>query len=227
MKKASLLFLMPIFLFVSCATTENSGNVISETFNIDKLFAFQYEKPANPNPEQLSVIYYVLKNTYENNIHKMRGETENKVYTNADGREAVFDKDDNLVTNSYNAGSFNYFSNDEPIKKFLGDIAPWLQWGNAKDDPTSFSERLYYYTLDLDHGIQSYIFNGSKETLESVDFASLSQNEKEVYYIFLHLLFNETYKIQLNGENLPKLEADGEYYYAYFYQIQDILQVKQ
>jgi hypothetical protein len=169
-----------------------------------------------------------LKNTYENNIHKMRGETENVVYVNKDGREAVFDKDGNLVTNSYNQGSFNYYSNEtEPIKKFIFDIAPWLQWGNTEDDPTTFNERLYYYTLDLDRGIQSYIFDGSNGTLETVSFKELSADEKEVYHIFIKLLFNEQYTIKLNRGNMQRLRGDGEYYYAYFYQIQEMLNVRQ
>jgi hypothetical protein len=33
-------------------------------------------------------------------------------------REAFFDRDGNLVTNDYNRGTYNYFSNEnEPIKK--------------------------------------------------------------------------------------------------------------
>ena len=221
MKKLFLPIII-IFFFGNCIFAEN------ERVNIEELFPFDYEKPENPNPQQLSIVRYVLKNTYENNIHKMRGETENKVFVHEDGREAVFDKDGNLVTNSYNRGSFNYYSNrTEPIKKFIFDIAPWLIWGNAKDDPTSFNERLYYYTLDLDYGIQTYIFKGSNETLETVQFKNLPKNEKEVYYIFLKLLFNEEYKIKLNQENIQRLRNDGKYYYEYFYQIQEMLNVRQ
>jgi hypothetical protein len=40
-------------------------------------------------------------------------------------------------------------------------------------------------------------------------------------------LFNEEYAIKLNDENLARLEADGDYYYNYFFQIQEILEVKQ
>jgi hypothetical protein len=29
------------------------------------------------------------------------------------------------------------------IEKFILDIALWLEFGNASDDPTSFAERLY------------------------------------------------------------------------------------
>ena len=199
----------------------------NENLNIRQLFSFNYERPRNPDQGQLSIIRYILKNTHENNIHKMRGETDNVVYVNEDGREAVYDKDGKLVTNSYNQGSYNYGSYDEPIKKFLLDIAPWLKWGNARDDPTSSNERLYYYTLDLNHGIQSYIFKGSNETLETVSFNSLSNDEKEVYYIFLKLLFNDNYKVKLNRNNIQQLKSSGEYYFSYFFQIQETLNVKQ
>ena len=221
MKKLIFIYLVMVILFNSCSIIKN------ERLNIRKLFSFDYERPIKPNPEYLSIIRYVLKNTYENNIHKMRGETENVVYVHEDGSEAVYDKNGNLVTNSWNRGSFNYYSNKtEPIKKFIYDIAPWFLWGNAEDDPTAFDERLYYYTLDLDRGIQAYIFEGSNEILEIVNFNKLSWQEKEVYYIFLKLLFNENYKIKLNQENIQYLREDGEYYFEYLFQIQDMLNVK-
>jgi hypothetical protein len=221
MKKIYLCIILLMGFIFNCYSQGNGG------FNIKNLFSFDYNRPQNPNQEQLSIINYILKNTFENNIHRMRGETENKVYTHEDGREAVYDKDGNLVTNSYNKGSYNYAPYNRPIEKFLLDIAPWLQWGNARDDPTSFNERLYYYSLDLDYGIQKYIFEGSGENFERILFNELSENEKEVYYIFIHIIFNKNYKIQLSGENIPRLINDGKYYYEYFYQVQELLNVKQ
>jgi hypothetical protein len=192
-----------------------------------QLFSFNYEQPANPNPERLAIIRYILKNTHENNIHKMRGATENKIFTNSDGREAVFDRNGDLVTN-YNMGSFNYYSNEtEPIKKFIADIVPWLKHGSMVGDPTSFEERLYYYTLDLDYGIQKYVFEGARGKLEAVEFNLLTEEEKEVYYVFLKLLFNEDYRIQLSRGNIPRLRAEGKYYYEYFHQIQEMLGIKE
>jgi hypothetical protein len=221
MKKTFFCVVILIGFSFYCYSQGNEGLIIRNLFSLD------YNRPQSPNQEQLSIINYILKNTYENNIHRMRGETENRVYTAEDGREAVFDKDGNLVTNSYNRGSYNYASYNRPIEKFLLDIAPWLKLGNARDDPTSFDERLYYYTLDLDYGIQKYIFEGSGENLEEILFNELSENEKEVYYIFMHIIFNENYRIQLNRENIPRLINDGKYYYEYFYQIQELLNVKQ
>ena len=221
MKKS---FLAILLLIVSGSIIFSQNN---ENLDIKQLFSFNYERPRNPDQGQISIIHYILKNTYENNIHKMRGETDNVVYTNEDGREAVYDKDGKLVTNSYNQGSYNYGSYDEPIKKFILDIAPWLKWGNARGDPTSFNERLYYYTLDLNNGIQSYIFKGSNETLETISFNMLSDDEKEVYYIFLKLLFNDNYKVKLNRNNIQQLRNSGEYYFSYFFQIQEMFNVKQ
>ena len=167
----------------------------------------------------LSAIHYILKNTYENKIHKMRGETENKVYIHADGREAVYDKDGNLVTNAWNQGSFNYGSYDKPIRKFLLDILPWLVWGNAKDDPTSFAERFFYYCQDLDNGIQSYIFIQERNHLEKIKYADLSDDEKEVYHFFNYLLFNDAYTVTLEEKNINKLQKDAQVYWRYFDQL--------
>jgi hypothetical protein len=222
MKKIFLSILM-IMILGGVVFSQNNG-----TLFFKQLFSFDYEMNDIPNQEQISIVRYILKNTYENNIHKMRGETENKVFVHDDGREAVYDKNGNLVTNSYNKGSFNYYSNEkEPIKKIIFDIVPWLYMGNAPDDPTTFNERLYYYTLDLDYGIQTYIFKGSNETLESVSFNELPDIEKEVYYIFLKLIFNEEYGIKLNRNSIQRLRNNSEYYFTYFYQIQEMLNVKQ
>jgi hypothetical protein len=208
----------------------NGGNqILAEDGHPDikKMFPLNYDRPEDPNSRQLSIVNYILQNTFENNIHRMRGERENRVYTNKDGREVVYDKNGNLVTNSYNQGSYNYGSYEKPVKKFLLDIAPWLIWGNTPDDPTSFNERLYYYTLDLDYGIQTYILKGSQGEIEEIHFNELSKDEKEVYYIFLYILLNDNYKIKLNDENIERLKNDGDYYWEYFYQIQEILNVRQ
>lgn len=178
--------------------------------------------------ENLSGINYILKHTYENNIHKMRGEIDNVVYTSDDGREAVYDKKSgNLVTNDWNQGTFNYAPYDRPIDKFLLDIFPWMIWGSTKSDPTTFDERLYYYCMDLDIGVQSYIFLEDKSELEKLSYSNLSYKEKIVYHLFNYLLFNETYKVQLSEENIPHLQESADFYWKYFYQIMDLIGFKQ
>ena len=174
----------------------------------------------NEIPEyNLSAIQYILKNTYENNIHKMRGETENKVYTHEGGMEAVFDKDGTVVTNAWNKGSYNYGSYDKPIGKFLLDILPWLAWGNGRDDPTSFDERFFYYCQDLDNGIQSYIFIEDRSKLEKIKYSDLPDDEKETYHFFNYLLFNSAYTVTLEEKNIKNLQKDGAVYWRYFDQI--------
>ena len=58
---------------------------------------------------QLAALYLVLRNTHEVSVHQMRGATNNKVYVNADGREAVIDEHGEHVT-GFNKGTFNYAS---------------------------------------------------------------------------------------------------------------------
>ena len=176
--------------------------------------------------ENLSAINYILKHTYENNIHKMRGEKDNTVYINNDGREAVYDKDGNLVTNDWNKASFNFASYDQPVNKFLMDIFPWMVWGNARKDPTTFEERLYYYCLDLDRGIQSYLFLEDKTELETISFSDLGDYDRLVYHLFNYLLFNEKYEIKISEDSIPELQKNADYYWKYFYQIMDLIGFK-
>ncbi len=169
--------------------------------------------------DRLSAINYILKNTFENNIHKMRGEEDNKVYTKATGEEAVFDAEGNLVTNDWNRGSYNYGTYEQPIGKFELDIWPWLVWGNSKNDPTSFDERFYYYIMDLDIGIQEYIFLKDKSKLEKIDYSRLDENDKLVYKFFEYLLFNDTYKYDLKEKNIRNYKKSAENYWKYLSQL--------
>ncbi len=100
------------------------------------------------------IIYTILAHTNESAIHQMRGETDNRVFIHEDGREGVYDKDGNLVTNGYNDGTFNYANpKTEPLLHFTMDISPWIQLGISEEDPTSRIERIYAYMGDLEAGI--------------------------------------------------------------------------
>ena len=177
--------------------------------------------------ENISIINYILKFVYENNIHKMRNENDNVVYTKETGEEAVFNKNGNLVTNDWNQGSFNYGKYEQPINKFLLDIWPWLVWGNTKNDPTTFDERFYYYCMDLDHGIQEYIFLEDKSLLEKIEYSGLKEEEKLVYHFFNYLFFNEKFKYKLDERNIKKYKKSAENYWKYLSQIMELSGYKQ
>ena len=169
--------------------------------------------------ERLAVINFILQNTYEINIHRMRGEEDNQVYTKDTGEEAVFDKDGNLVTNDWNKGSFNFGTYAKPIQKFELDIWPWLVWGNTREDPTSFDERFYYYLMDLDTGIQQYIFLDNKSDLEKIKYSELNETDKLVYHFFNYLLFNNNFTFDLSDKNIEEYKKNAENYWAYLSQI--------
>ena len=177
--------------------------------------------------ENISIINYILKFVYENNIHKMRNENDNVVYTKVTGEEAVFNKNGNLVTNDWNQGSFNYGKYEQPINKFLLDIWPWLVWGNTKNDPTTFDERFYYYCMDLDPGIQEYIFLEDKSLLEKIEYSELTEEEKLVYHFFNYLFFNEKFKYKLDERNIKKYKKSAENYWKYLSQIMELSGYKQ
>ena len=191
-------------------TSLNFDEVIKE-LNIDISKEIENEK--------LSALNYILKNTFENNIHKMRGETENRVYTNKDGREAVFDKNGQPIENPWNRGSYNFAPYSEPVRKFTLDIWPWLHDGNSPDDPTDIEERFYYYLLDLDYGVQSYIFLKDRDTLEEIKYSELSENEKVVYKFFEYLIFNPSYKHKLDAKGIKLYQKSKESYVRYFKQL--------
>lgn len=228
MKKKSLLFYALISL---CITAASAGENILSTFgesrdekNLEQCLKNGLEKlgvnTSEKIPEEnLSIINFILKYTYENNIHKMRGEEENQVYVKDSGEEAVFDAEGNLVTNAWNKGSYNYGNYDEPIQKFELDIWPWLIWGNAREDPTSFAERFYYYLMDLDNGIQEYIFLEDKASLDPVNHSDLNKMDEYVYQLFNYLLFNESFKFDLSEKNVKKYRKSANNYWKYLSQL--------
>ncbi len=226
--KNTIYLILIVFLFNCTSTkTEESAQPVNNEeadFSISQFMQNISNETELPDQDTINIIYYILQNTQENNIHQMRGETGNVVLVNEDGREAVYDANGDIVTNLYNKGSYNYYDHTkEPIKKFIGDMLPWIEWGNDPDDPTTQLERLYYYTFDFGYGIQSYIFKGRKEELLNIDISTLSQDEIDTYKLFNHMIFNEKYTIQFSDSNMDKLEEDGDYYWTYFYQIHDLL----
>lgn len=181
---------------------------------------------SKPIPDSdLSILNLILRNTYEICIHQMRDEDENQVYTSDDGREFVYDKDGNLVTNAWNQGSYNYAPYSKPVDKFMLDILPWIVWGNTREDPTSMRERIYYYSMDLFYGTQSYIFLDDMSELEPLTYSSLDTNGKLVYHLFYKLLLNPNYKIKLNKDKntLIRLRQDQQYYWDFYDQVMETM----
>jgi len=233
MKKLKLFLVLILVPFLVCATDITEVDMdIGKILKSKNFKEYKFNTEKIPTPEHLSIIWFILSNTEEVKIHQMRGEKDNTVYIrtvkeNGGYGEAVFDSTGKPVTNSYNKASFNYyFYENEPIKHFQNDTLPWLEYGNTRDDPTSFQERLYHYTLDLNGGIQAYISKSNSENLPKIDLNELSSNEKLVYQFFDYILFNVNFEIKLNKENLLELKNNSNYYWKYFAQIQKLLKVK-
>ena len=235
MKKIFILIALTLLLISNVFAEKNIISVFKDSKNTidlkkyleDGLKELNIDITREIPKENISIINYILKFVYENNIHKMRNEDDNVVYTKKTGEEAVFNKNGDLVTNDWNKGSFNYGKYEQPINKFLLDIWPWLVWGNTKNDPTTFDERFYYYCMDLDHGIQEYIFLEDKSLLEKIEYSGLKEEEKLVYHFFNYLFFNEKFKYKLDERNIKKYKKSAENYWKYLSQIIELSGYKQ
>ena len=235
MKKIFILIALTLLLISNVFAEKNIISVFKDSKNTidlkkyleDGLKELNIDITKEIPKENISIINYILKFVYENNIHKMRNEDDNVVYTKKTGEEAVFNKNGDLVTNDWNRGSFNYGKYEQPINKFLLDIWPWLVWGNTKNDPTTFDERFYYYCMDLDHGIQAYIFLEDKSLLEKIEYSKLKEEEKLVYHFFNYLFFNEKFKYKLDERNIKKYKKSAENYWKYLSQIMELSGYKQ
>ena len=205
-----------LFLYLSFTA---SLLVFGQSISISDVFNINLNTSNNIEDSKTTIIFHILTHTYENNIHKMRNEDQNKVYTNPDGREAVYDKNGQLVTNEYNKGSYNYGSYDKPLTKFLVDILPWIAFGNSPEDPTNQEERLFYYLKDLNYGIQTFIFKIRKENYKQIAYNELTLAEQEVIQFFFYILFNPKFIVLLESNNYEEMENSSQFYYSYFNQI--------
>jgi len=235
MKKIFILIALTLLLISNVFAEKNIISVFKDSKNTidlkkyleDGLKELNIDITKEIPKENISIINYILKFVYENNIHKMRNEDDNVVYTKKTGEEAVFNKNGDLVTNDWNKGSFNYGKYEQPINKFLLDIWPWLVWGNTKNDPTTFDERFYYYCMDLNPGIQKYIFLEDKSLLEKIEYSKLKEEEKLVYHFFNYLFFNEKFKYKLDERNIKNYKKSAENYWKYLSQIMELSGYKQ
>jgi hypothetical protein len=106
-------------------------------------------------PAKTRAVQTILGNTYDLNIHQMRGATKNKVFISPDGhQEAVFDAGHQPVHDEINDGRYNLFRpQKESLRHFSLDTIPWLIWGHSRKDPTSSAERVSAYSADLFNGV--------------------------------------------------------------------------
>ena len=230
MKKNFILITLTLLLISNVFAEKNIISVFKDSKNTidlkkyleDGLKELNIDITREIPKENISIINYILKFVYENNIHKMRNEDDNVVYTKKTGEEAVFNKNGDLVTNDWNKGSFNYGKYEQPINKFLLDIWPWLVWGNTKNDPTTFDERFYYYCMDLNPGIQKYIFLEDKSLLEKIEYSKLKEEEKLVYHFFNYLFLNEKFKYKLDERNIKNYKKSAGNYWKYLSQIMEL-----
>lgn len=71
----------------------------------------------------------------------------NKKYVSRDGKyEAIYNSQNELVTDPRDIGTYNFASPDkDPLGHFFKDVYPWIKYGNSEDDTTSATERLFSF----------------------------------------------------------------------------------
>ncbi len=124
----------------------------------------------------LQIVYLVLQNTHEYYIHNLNGVSGNQVFIHENGHsEAVYDKNEKLVQDGINGGSYNYFDRRKhPLKHFSFDTHPWIMWGNSKKDTTSKKERIFGYVTDLEAGLKKALL--SKNNLKNIQKDTWDRN---------------------------------------------------
>ena len=157
---------MPMAMLLSLIPCSAEAQ-LKEADQIAFVATLRNELPALPNfvrriqageisQERIKTVYDLLANTNEVEIHRMRGQSENVVYVSRDGhKEIVYGRDGKLVENHFNQGSYNYFHPEQDsLRHFTFDIAPWLSQGTNRTDPTSRRERTHAYAADIYMGVQ-------------------------------------------------------------------------
>ena len=101
--------------------------------------------------DTVSRIALLLSNTHETQVHRMQGQDENRTFLHKDGKkEAVYDKNGDLVKDGINDGSYNYFHpQKDSFRHLTFDMAPWIKLGASRTDPTSIKERVHAYSADI------------------------------------------------------------------------------
>ena len=86
---------------------------------------------------------YWKKLPLSKSVYHNRNGAANSKYVSPDGhREAVFDHNGRLVTDSYNMGTYNFYGPDNNIGHIIYDVIPYLLLGNTPDDAFDYWDRL-------------------------------------------------------------------------------------
>ena len=81
--------------------------------------------------------------TRSKSVYHNRNGASNSKYVSPDGHfEAVFDSSGNLVTDSYNVGTYNIYGPDNAIGHFVYDMLPYYLLGNSPDDAFNYWDRI-------------------------------------------------------------------------------------
>ncbi len=185
MKKIILLTLLIIITFIFAFVTSSTASMkpeemhkfMKQTEKILKLKTVIKRIQKGDIPQlHLQIIYLVLQNTPEYYIHNLNGVSGNQVFIHGDGHsEAVYDKNEKLVQDGINDGSYNYFDRRKhPLKHYSFDTHPWIMWGNSKKDTTSKKERIFGYVSDLEAGLRKALL--SKNNLKNVQKNNWDRN---------------------------------------------------
>ncbi len=73
--------------------------------------------------------------------------------------------------------------------------------------------------MDLDRGIQSYIFLEDKTEIEKINYANLNETDKLIYKFFNYLIFNKSYTFDLSKKNIAKYKKSADNYWKYLSQL--------
>lgn len=82
---------------------------------------------------------------FQSRLHRFGPGNENhEKFVSMDGHhEAVFSRYGDLVTDSLNGGTYNYYGPEDGIRHGVADVAPYWLWGNGPDDPSNVIQRSF------------------------------------------------------------------------------------
>ena len=144
----------------------------------------------------LEVVLNNMEERYQHSIGVPLGRYE--VYVNDDGREFVYDTAKKKpVEDPTNKGDYNYYQYEQGVKHFIYDRYPWLNLGNAREDPSSYQDRLNAWMDDFEASFKKVCRKQSKLLKKS----KKSFKEDKIFANMMEKIFSEF----LSDERVEKL----------------------